>query len=108
MPAMAGLDVAVRVLTNTTFNFAAQFRPRTGAQGSGRTDGVNFCRRNHAPGWLVATWKATRSASRLIGNSRSFVDGELSGSDCCACAALGEFKYAVNARLPAPSTYIVR
>src|SRR5258708_5873964 len=31
-----------------------QLRPRTGDQGSGRTDGMNFCRRNQAPGWLVA------------------------------------------------------
>ncbi len=32
-----------------------QFNPRTGAQGSVRTEGVNFCKRNHAPAWLVLT-----------------------------------------------------
>src|SRR5437588_6723367 len=82
----------------SSFNFDAQFKPRTGAQGLGRTDGVNFCKRNHAPGWLVPTWKATRSASTLIGNSKSFVDGELSGNDCCTCGTLGELRYAVSAR----------
>src|SRR5579862_7080224 len=61
---------------------ATQFRPRTGDQGSGRTLGVNFCKRYHAPGWLVATWKATRSARTLMGSSRSLTEGELSGSDC--------------------------
>ena len=41
-----------------------QFQPRTGDQGSGRTEGVNFCSLNQAPAWLVLTWNATRSKNR--------------------------------------------
>jgi hypothetical protein len=48
--------------------------PRTGAQGSTRKEGVNFWRRNQAPGWLVLTWNATRSPRMLMGSSRSLVE----------------------------------
>src|SRR6266403_826191 len=85
-----------------------QFKPRTGAHGSTRTEGVNFCRRNHAPAWLVLTWKATRSPSTLMGSSRSFVEGELSGSGCCDSGALVESVKLVNDKFPAPSTNMVR
>src|SRR5712691_3699353 len=49
-----------------------QFRPRTGAQGSVRSEAINFCSLNHAPAALVPTLNATRSAGTLTGNSRSF------------------------------------
>src|SRR5271168_5033879 len=85
-----------------------QLPPRTGDQRSMRTLGLNFCRRNQAPDWLVPTWKATRSPNTLIGNSRSSKDGELRGNGCWVCGALSEFTNVVSAKFPAPSTYIVR
>src|SRR2546427_11797841 len=52
-----------------------QFRPRTGAQGSVRSEAINFCSLNHAPAAVVATLNGTRSAGTLTGNSRSFEPG---------------------------------
>src|SRR3989442_299651 len=43
------------LVDDITVERPTQFRPRTGAQGSVRTEGVNFCKRNHAPAWLVLT-----------------------------------------------------
>src|SRR5712692_2497542 len=85
-----------------------QFTPRTGAQGSLRTDGINFWSLNHAPGALVPTRKLTRSPTTLIGSSRSFGAGLESDTGCCAAAKPAFAVYAVRLSEPEPSTYMAK
>src|SRR5258708_39450009 len=81
-----------------------QLSPRTGDQGSTRTEGVNFCRRNHAPVWFVLTSHATRSPKTLIGSSRSSLAAALSASGCCDAGTLAEYTKMGNGIDLAPST----
>src|SRR5437879_4655270 len=85
-----------------------QFRPRTGAQGSARSEAINFCSLNHAPAALVPTLNATRSAGTLTGNSRSFEPGFDSASVGNAIGFIPPGGSAVTLRLPAPSTNCAR
>src|SRR5437870_7870127 len=85
-----------------------QFRPRTGAQGSVRSEAINFCSLNHAPAALVPTLNATRSAGTLTGNSRSFEPGFDSTSVGNAIGFIPPGGSAVTLRLPAPSTNCAR